>query len=91
MHHNPNGCTDKQQDACNRLNKEPRQALLDGAAITHEIQDAAADPDHSERRGNGIIEIDCTKPKRYEIRRHPFERVDVCAEDAFELRIAGRG
>jgi len=51
---------------------------------------AARDPDESKHCCGSVAEVDCTKPQRHQKSRHPFERIDMNAVDALEVRIAGR-
>lgn len=88
VHDNSCDCADEQQDARGRLDEESGQALLHRLGVAGGINDAADDPDESERRSDNVAEVNRAQPERQNESRHPFERVDVHAIDAFEIRIA---
>src|SRR6266850_1084882 len=89
-HDNADGGPDEQEKAHRPLDEEAGQPLLDGLAVADEVNGSTHDPNKAEDCRRDVAQIDCTKPQRHQKGRHPFERVHMRTEDAFEIGIAGR-
>src|SRR5437660_12281953 len=68
VHCDPSNRADEQQQARTRLDEKPRQAAFHRAAIADEIPSTSADPNQPKRCSNGIVEIECAEPYRYQKR-----------------------
>jgi len=72
------------------LDEEAWQALLDGAAVACRIDNPAEQPQQADRGGSEVAQGKREDPKRSQEDRHPLVSVLMDAEDALEVRIAGR-
>src|SRR5215471_5598324 len=80
---------EQQHDAGGRLDAEAGAAFLHGIRIADHVEDAADDPDDADRGGDRVADIDREQPERRQEDRHPFQRVHLHAEHAFEVGMAG--
>src|SRR3954447_19198481 len=72
-----------------RLNPKTPAASFGRLRIPGHIQDAAADPDKTNRGRDGIADIDREQPERWEENRHPFQGIHLDPKHPFEIGISG--